>query len=375
MKYGLGIVGFIAMVTTGAWAQETTSTLEGSRGISEDRYWNDSKGYPKRPRLAGHSEWYVSPTQLHEVSGAYTEAGYLYSDKLSLNQDNVDIDNRLRANTAQVRGYYSAGYGTLGVDGEYTTLQNEASLSDVSDTKAEIYMARPQYAIGLSSYFTLAAGAELVNETRQLENRRAFGSTDAEATHDYISGIYAMAFHNETSEVGLMYKSEVADNETFENVNENIESNIYRPAEYTLYARANMSDHWSLLGYASFSDYDRANDIDTDELFDKYKPEDRTAGLLQIAYWTSRRSRLGVGARYQGAATRGTLAQTSNYVGESVANMIGLQAEFLLQMNDDLGFNFVGKYLMGQRDETVETVRYAQETRAFTVGTGVNYRL
>jgi hypothetical protein len=322
------------------------------------------KGYAKRDRVLIGSGVNLLPTQLHEITGARVGVGAEYNrTDLRFPVEQGNVRTRIDSPSATVMGAYGNDYIALGVQGSY--LQGVNTVRDFDNVESDVSSTKiiPQVALTPMKNFSIGLGIEVDSITMKEE----FGESEAEYKLNPNRVIAGVAYHNEFLEVGVGYNTEAQDRDrsndqgtaslSLASTEGENERAIYLPAESRVYARANFSDKFSMLGAVSMARYD-ANVNGAIGAFDKYQTEDRIAAKLIGTTWTSNRSRIAVAGEYKGGATTAVGSEESG-LGYRLANTYGGSVEGIVSINRQTYLGLLGGYTRGQRDDTINGERYA----------------
>lgn len=343
---------------------------------------NEVKDYGKRDRVFFASDQTVAPSQLHEVYGARVDAGFLYD--ASRSRQVGDISSRTNAPTAAVRGYWGADVATLGLGGAFT---NATTNTDNSVDTDETYQSRkllPAVAFTVAPNFTVGASSD-VNwlSLKQTNNGIADQEYDTYIHRESIGA----SFHTPKLEIGVAYvtpahermrtETDVQDTASFALYTEAEPGtrDIYLPAHGTIFARGNLTDHFSMQGVFSQVQYD--NNIESSSpTFDKYRAEDRNAGQLQAVYWMrDLGTRVAATASYQGG-TFAPYGTEESGLGYRNANLYGGSLDGAVQFGERTYVGLSLGYMRGERNQDLDSGErvVAREERA-KIATTINMNM
>lgn len=351
-------------LATGAFAADRSLILKTS----------DTKGYGKRDRVFFGSEQTISPSQLHELYGARVDAGFQFD---SSNAKYPGESAQTNAPTAAVRGYWGGDILSFGLGGGYT---NSVTATDNASDFNETVRSRkvlPSAAITVTPNITLGASSDV----NWIDIKQQNNGTDDQVFTGYLHReSVGLSFHYPKLEVGVAYVTPVtsvmgaedapAANATYgfglysqESANER---SIYLPAHGTIFARGNLTDHFSMQAAVSQVQLDR-NVESVNPIFDRYRQDDHTAAQVQAVYWMSDlATRVALTGIYRGA-TYAPYGTEETGLGYRSVNLYGGSLDGAVELKERTYLGLSVGYLRGERNQDLDddSARVsARETRA-----------
>jgi len=340
----------------------------------------ETKGYGKRDRVLLGSEQSISPSQLHEVYGARVDAG------VQTNTATARYPGEKASSTSPsvtLRGFWSGDIIALGIGATGTESNLDSNNNVDFSEKQTSQKLLPAVALTVTPNLTLGASSD-VNWIDIKQNSAGQSSQSYEGyTRRESLGV---SFHTPKLEVGVAYATPSTASLGPKNTNlepvgfgllsasPGAEREIYLPSHATIFARGNLTNHFSLQGAVSHVQYDN-NVAGAKDSVSAYRIEDRLASQLQAVYWLSDyATRFAATGSYRGA-TFAPIGTEENGLGYRDANLYGLELDgaIALRKRTYLGLTF--GYLRGERDQTTDGARFVAREERTKIASTININL
>jgi hypothetical protein len=318
------------------------------------------------------------PSQLHGISTPRIAAGAVYQIK---NIDTGSDVKTLAQPTAMLTGSTGFENFVFGIGASHTESKADAGANNFREFD-NTDKAMVQAAYTIAENFTVGVGSSgswLNFKQNSTEvNERKFSSYFHKETG-------SLSFQVPSFEVGLAYTTgislsmgkksgEISSADAgFSLVNpvEETTRSIYDPAYYTAFARSDFAPAWSGIAAISHVQYDK-NVREGSDVFDSYDRRDRLAGNLQAIYWlNNRKSNIALSGNHAGATFSPESLATEVY-GYKLANLYGGSIGMVTAVAEKTYLGITAGYERGERDDTINSVRYRATERKTSVAGSLN---
>jgi hypothetical protein len=338
----------------------------GSSGVAEElgilSAERDYKGYPKRHRLSLGNTYSLSPSQLHEVYGTRLDTAFDGSSS-AVRVQGLKAD--VQSQTITARGLIGGDILTIGFGGQVRSYQASATNS-TDEESHQFFKLTPQLAATIEDQVTIGIESDFAWMNAVEES----GIRNIESSAGFLRPTAGISFHTPKLEFGLaatapatsrMRREELIhpESQSFGLVGKEPDfrnREVYMAAHQAVFARGNLTDHWSLVGNLTHVQLD-ANQTNILPVLETYRLEDRMAASFQATYWTQHRSRLSMGINYRGA-TYSPAGYEEAGLGMRLANTYGGSIEGVWRATDDVYVGMAVASMRGERAQTFNGDRY-----------------